>query len=87
MSNQEDKIKSSLRRHRDETAVNKQIKIAQAHKIPITEPHKYVKHHVTNCGNPRCVICSNPRHVFNEATIQERRFDQDKLHIDDEETK
>jgi hypothetical protein len=40
------------------------------------QPHRFAKHHVLNCGNPKCVLCANPRHTFGEKTIQEKRFEQ-----------
>jgi len=32
-----------------------------------------------NCGNPKCIMCANPRKTFEELTIQEQRMFQDKL--------
>jgi hypothetical protein len=29
-----------------------------------------------NCGNPNCVMCGNPRKVWGEKTMQEKRFDE-----------
>lgn len=77
MSNALDKVKNSSRRHRDESAVKRQLKIAKEFNIPVEEPHKLVKHHVLNCGNPKCLMCGNPRKMFKEKTIQEKRFEQD----------
>lgn len=77
MSNALDKVKNSSRRHRDESAVKRQLKIAKEFNIPVEEPHKLVKHHVMNCGNPKCLMCGNPRKMFKEKTIQEKRFEQD----------
>jgi len=77
MSNQLDKIKNSIRRQKDENAVAKQVKIAKAYNIPVEEPHKLAKHHATNCGNPKCHMCANPRKIFKEPTAQERRLFQD----------
>ncbi len=77
MSNDQDKFKNSKRRHADETAVKRQTKIAKDYGIPFTEPHKFAKHHATNCGNPSCVLCANPRKTFKELTIQEQRLFQD----------
>jgi hypothetical protein len=31
---------------------------------------------VLDCGNPNCVMCANPRKVWKEKTIQEKRFEQ-----------
>jgi len=77
MSNVDQKIKNSRRRQRDENAVNRQVKIAKAFNVPVEEPHKLAKHHVLNCGNPKCVMCGNPRKMFKEPTTQERRLFQD----------
>lgn len=79
MSEEQDKIKHSLRRLKDENAVNKQVRIAKEHGFPVDEPHKFAKHHAMNCGNPKCLLCSNPRKVFKEKTIQEQRHEQQKL--------
>ena len=76
MSDEQDKIKHSRRLHRDENAVNRQVKIAQAYGIQVQEPHKYAKHHVLNCGNPKCIYCMNPR-KYGHKTIQEQRQEQD----------
>ena len=80
MSTEQDKIKHSKRIQKDENAVKKQTKIAKTFGVPITEPHKFAKHHAMNCGNPDCVMCMNPRKSFNELTQQEKKFDQDVDH-------
>lgn len=77
MSKPEDKIKTSTRRHRDDAAVNRQVNIAKSHGMPVKEPHKLAKHHAMNCGDPKCIMCSNPRRTFKELTQQERRLFQD----------
>lgn len=77
MSKEQDKIKHSKRLQKDENAVKKQTKIAKEFGIPVEEPHKFVKHHAMNCGNPKCVMCSNPRRTFKELTQQEKRLFQD----------
>jgi hypothetical protein len=84
MSHEEDKFNHSKRLHDDETKVQKQVKIAKAYGMPVKEPHKLAKKHALNCGNPNCVMCANPRKVFKEPTIQEKRFDQKKINILDE---
>ena len=83
MSKEQDKIKHSKRLLKDENAVKKQIKIAKDFGIPVTESHKFAKHHAMNCGNPKCVMCSNPRKTFNELTQQEKRMFQDVEKITD----
>ena len=77
MSKEEDKFKNSKRRLRDESAVKKQTKIAKTYGVPVTEPHKFAKHHAMDCGNPGCMMCGNPRKLFNELTPQEKRLFQD----------
>ena len=83
MSKDADKIKHSKRLLKDENAVKKQTKIAKDFGIPVTEPHKFAKHHAMNCGNPKCVMCANPRKTFKELTQQEKRMFQDVEKITD----
>ena len=81
MSDEYSKIKNSSRRHKDENAVKKQLKIAKSHHVgnPIydDQPHRLAKKHAMNCGDPRCFMCGNPRKFFGDLTIQERRMFQD----------
>ena len=77
MSTEQDKFNHSKRLQRDENAIKKQVKIAKDHRIPIKEPHRLEKHHAMNCGNPKCVMCGNPRKTFKELTAQEKRMYQD----------
>ena len=76
MSHEEEKVKHSKRILKTDNAVKKQVKIAKEFGIPVKEPHKFAKVHAMNCGNPKCFMCSNPRKVFNEKTIQEKRLEQ-----------
>jgi hypothetical protein len=99
MSNEVEKARVSKRRLKDENAVRKQVKIAKAHGLTdkdkqIKQPHRYAKHHAMDCGNPGCVLCSNPRHnkmykTKDKLTIQERKFfqnmDDAKRFKDDDE--
>lgn len=82
MSDTVSKYKHSKRLQKDQNAVNKQVKIAKTRHVPVEEPHRFVKHHAVNCGDPKCSMCSNPRHngwtKGNERlTAQERRLFQD----------
>jgi len=77
MNSETDKFKHSKRLLKDENAVKKQVKIAKEYGVPVTEPHKFAKHHALNCGNPKCVMCGNPRKTFKELTQQEKRLFQD----------
>ena len=89
MANELAKFLNSQRRHRDETAVKKQIKIAKAHGLTnkdkaIKEPHRLVKHHAMDCGNPDCYLCGNPRKTHKDKlTAQEKRLFQDTEKITD----
>ena len=83
MANELAKFLNSQRRHRDELAVKKQVKIAKAHGLThkdkvIKEPHRLAKHHVMDCGNPQCPLCGNPRRSHKDKlTAQEKRLFQD----------
>jgi len=77
MSNTSDKIKASRRRLRDVNAVKRQTRIAKSRGNPVTEPHKFAKRHAMDCGQPGCMLCGNPRRIFNKLTIQEQRMMQD----------
>jgi hypothetical protein len=82
VSTEQDKLKNSKRRQADETAINRQVKIAKKHGLTeqdraIKEPHRMVKHHAMDCGQPGCVLCGNPRKLFNQLTTQEKRLFQD----------
>ena len=89
MANELAKFLNSQRRHRDETAVKKQIKIAKAHGLTnkdkaIKEPHRLVKHHVMDCRNTDCYLCGNPRKTHKDKlTAQEKRLFQDTEKITD----
>jgi hypothetical protein len=82
MSNELAKFLNSQRRHRDEVAVSKQVKIAKAHGLTnkdkaVKEPHRLVKHHAMDCGNPECFLCGNPRKTHKDKlTQQEKRLFQ-----------
>jgi hypothetical protein len=77
MSTEEDKFKKSKRLQKDENAVKKQTKIAKSAGSDISQPHRFAKHHAMDCGNPKCVMCGNPRKTFKELTQQEKRLFQD----------
>ena len=82
MSTEFDKLKHSKRIHTKETAIKRQTKIAKAYGIEIKEPHKFAKHHALDCGTPGCTMCGNPRKIWKEETIQEKRFKQQELHTE-----
>lgn len=79
MAHTEYKEKHSKRIHSEKVKIRKQTHIAKAFGLDTKEPHRFAKMHATNCGNPRCLMCGNPRKTIKEKTIQERRFDQDNI--------
>jgi len=89
MSNDLAKYLNSRRRFRDETAIQKQVKIARQHgltnrDLAVKEPHRLAKHHAMDCGNPECYMCGNPRRTHKETlTAQERRMFQDTEKVTD----
>ena len=89
MANELAKFLNSQRRHRDELAVKKQVKIAKAHGLSnkdkvIKEPHRLAKHHAMDCGISGCPLCSNPRRSHKDTlTAQEKRLYQDTEKVTD----
>jgi hypothetical protein len=88
MSKDEDKFKHSRRLQKDDNAIAKQVKIAKSNshfdQQDIKEPHRLVKHHVMDCGNPECYMCGNPRKTHKyKLTQQEKRLFQDVEKVTD----
>ena len=81
MSNQEDKDKRSRRIQKEENAIRKQLKLAKTFHMDVNqyEGHRFAKHHAMDCGVPDCPMCSSPRKLRGEKTIQEKSFYQDKI--------
>ena len=77
------KEKHSKRIYQKENYVKKQTKIAKQFGIQEKQPHRFAKHSPLNCGNPKCVMCGNPRKTFNELTIQEKKHFQELEEIRD----
>lgn len=88
MSNDTAKFLNSSRRHKNDVAIARQVRIAKAHGLTlkdkaIKEPHRMAKHHAMDCGQPGCMMCGNPRKIFKERTAQEKRLFQDTETIRD----
>jgi hypothetical protein len=85
MSNDFAKFKNSQRRHKTDVIIARQLRIAKQSSSHDTrldkEPHRLAKHHAMDCGNPKCGLCGNPRHIRKGEdggrTVQERRQHQD----------
>ena len=89
MSDEISKKRHSRRLQLDENAINKQVRIAKDYNMHqngkwkyIEQPHRNHKKHILNCGDSHCTMCGNPRKWFKEKTMQEKRFEQRKLHED-----
>ncbi len=76
MSTEEDKFQHSRRILQKQNHIKHELDISKAYGLNTEEPHKFAKKHALNCGNPRCVMCGNPRKMFKEKTIQEKSFEQ-----------
>lgn len=83
MSDPETKEKRSKRLHHNETHIKKRFRQMKSLRSDThlyeREPHRLCDNGWSNCGNSNCVMCGNPRKFFNEKTIQERSFEQNKL--------
>lgn len=79
MSDLQSKINHSKRRAKTKSAAIRQMNIAKNHGFEVDESelHRFAKKHSLNCGNPKCMWCSNPRKIFKERSIQEKRMFQD----------
>ena len=83
MSNEIAKYINSQRRHKNDVAIARQVRIAKQHGLTtkdkaIKEPHRLAKHHAMDCGNPQCPLCGNPRRTHKDTlTAQEKRLYQD----------
>ena len=82
MANDFAKFKNSNRRHKTDVSIARQVKIAKSKGTynlrSIRQPHRLAKHHVMDCGNPKCYLCGNPRKTHKDPlTAQEKRLFQD----------
>ena len=85
MSNEQARFINSKRRHKNDVAVSRQVKIARASHVPgevvgqdIRQPHRLAKRHAMDCGRPQCYLCGNPRKTHKDRlTQQEKRLFQD----------
>ena len=76
MSDELTKEKHSRRIQKTQNKIKRQQDIAKVNHVNVKDPHRFAKKHAMNCGNPKCIMCSNPRHVWNEKTKQEISFEQ-----------
>jgi len=50
--------------------------IAKAYGVIVDSIHRFAKKHWADCGNSDCSLCGNPRKIWGEKTIQEKRNEQ-----------
>jgi hypothetical protein len=82
MANEFAKFKNSVRRHKTDVHIARQVKIAKSkgtfNQTNIKQPHRLAKRHAMDCGNPACYLCGNPRKTHKDPlTAQEKRLFQD----------
>lgn len=85
MSSPEDRYTHSRRILSGRNAIEKQVGILAAYNIPVfkEQEHRYAKMHSLGCSNPQCKFCANPRKIYNELPISERKQSQRKFYIGD----
>lgn len=85
MANEYDKQKHGERFFQKVKKLARKLKLAKVYNYDhaLENPHKYHKTSLFNCGNPKCIMCMNPRKGFGEKTIQERKFEQNERIKDD----
>ena len=69
-----EKEKRGKRLMGDDRYIKRQMRIAKTYRIPVKDVHKFHKKSALTCGNPKCVMCGNPRKTFKELTLQEKSF-------------
>ncbi len=73
-------LKRGKRRRLTANAIERQKQLAKlagispAHKHN-DQDHRFAKMHALNCGVPNCPMCGNPRRVWKEKTLQEKKAD------------
>lgn len=68
------KTLSSKRRANDTRIIAKQVRICYYHNATINDPvGAFRKRKALNCGQSRCLMCSNPRRTFGRLTLAEKR--------------
>lgn len=78
----EDKQKRQKRFQQKINHIQKQLKICKKlNFLPyedkkLKEPHRLAKIKAANCGNPKCVLCGNPRKFLGLLSKQEMSFIQ-----------
>lgn len=80
MSDEATKVKRSSRKHDTWRVILKRKKLVKSYGIPTDYTncgHKLAKTNGINCGDPKCIMCANPRKMFKERTLKEKAFDEE----------
>lgn len=83
MSDEITKAKRSRRLLKDKVKAKRQYKIAKNYDSAPKTEHFYEKRHAMTCGNSNCVMCGNPRKFWGKKTIQEYKFEEESLIIEE----
>lgn len=62
------------RRRLTKNVIERQKRIAKLAGLRVDQPHRFAKHHATNCRISNCICCGNPRRVWKQRTLQEKKF-------------
>ena len=76
-------LKRAKRRRLTKNVIERQKRIAKSAGLSIAQPHRFAKHHATNCRIPNCICCGNPRRVWKQRTLQEKKFIESKGTLQD----
>lgn len=81
-----DKETQALRRHMDNVHIAKQQKIYKEYNHHLFKVGgKFRKKKAMNCGNARCMFCTNPRRLWGHITLKELSSEKDfKMQVFDE---
>jgi hypothetical protein len=77
MSDTDSKVKHSKRIREKFNKLKHKMRIAKEYGLDhiLQRPHKYHKTSMFNCGNGNCHMCGNPRKIWKEKTMQEKRLE------------
>lgn len=76
MSRLDEKKRREARKQRDKAVINKRVKVAKSHGLATNQRNRFKKKHPLDCGRANCGLCSSPRKLFDEKTMQEKRHEQ-----------
>jgi hypothetical protein len=77
---EDEKEYASRRRQQTQNKIDRQLEIARFRgylgQKRLDQPHRLAKLKAADCGNPKCVMCMNPRKAWGDKTQQELSFEQ-----------